>query len=130
MKSEPKILSFKKETINKWRWFDKLEDAVFHLYIYKWRTPKPMPDKIKVTIGNLTDISSATKKYTKKDFKDNPGLRKKSIYAELGIPRKHTQTMRYKPINDKDHWGIGNTYIPFQLLPEKKDRIAIFIEWH
>ena len=129
MKSEERILSFDKETDNKWRWIDMVEDAAFELYIHKWRTPKPRPEKIKVTVGELEDTFPVTKECKKEDFENNPDLKENPIYAELEILEEHTKTMRYTPIGNDDDWGIGQPYIPFQLLPEKKDRIAIFIEW-
>ena len=65
MKSEARILSFDKETDNKWRWIDMVEDAAFELYIHKWRTPKPRPEKIKVTVGELEDTFPVTKECKK-----------------------------------------------------------------
>ena len=122
------ILMYFKETDNKYRWDADIDGTKFELYIPKWRIPKIVPQKIKVSIyfpPYLPNVSKLTPDFALKE----PDLCTMPIISKVHHHSDHTKTIRYDPSEQNDP-EIGSPYIPFQLLPQKRvDNIVICVQW-
>ncbi|MFZ6021097.1 MAG: hypothetical protein ACOYXO_15970 [Chloroflexota bacterium] len=126
-KIEMALLNPSKETERKLRWSAQIEEdqTNFHLYIPKWRVPKPWPGRIYVTISLFDDsLSDWTPKKT------HTRNLEKNIQTVVKPFRNHTKTRRYKPLGDQSEWEIGEPYIPYSLIPEDFDHLLLLeVEW-
>ena len=123
------ILAFNKETDRKWRWIADINGVELKIYIEKWRTPEPIPEKISVMIGTPEDFENE-RKYTQEEIEINPELRNEPIYELVKKTEVKTETMRYTPIVERNDWELGEPYIPFELLRDlDEDTLAIQIRW-
>jgi hypothetical protein len=122
------VLMYFKETENKYRWDADIDGAKFELYIPKWRVPKIVPQKIKVTIyfpPYLPSVSRLTRDFAKKD----PDLCTTPITSKIQHHSDHKKTIRYNPSEQNDP-EIGSPYFPIQLLPQEPvDNMVICVQW-
>lgn len=115
-----------KETQNMLRWSTHVEedDADFHLYIPKWRVPRPWPGLIKVTIQAYRGDPS--------DFEESPshrGRQEGPIRVLVQRVEKHSRHIQYAPFGDSETWQISRPYIPFSLVVEDSDLLDIEVQW-
>jgi hypothetical protein len=124
------ILSYGKETENKYRW-DNVENGVkFSVYIPKWRVPVPRPERIYVDILDSENIMLKNQ-CSRAEYEENSKLKNNKIYAEVKKVEELGQTVRFDPIgSDSTEYEIGSPYIPYDLFPDKTiKRLLIIIEW-
>ena len=69
------------------------------------------------------------RKYTKEDIEKNPEFKQEPIFEIVKKTDKCSETMRYTPIIERNDWEIGEPYIPFELVPEEPDQLAIQVIW-
>lgn len=123
------ILAFNKETEMKWRWIADINGVEFKIYVQKWRTPEPIPDKILVKIGSPEDAFENKLKYTQKEIEESPELKHEPIYEIVKKTDIMTETIRYNPIIERNDWELGEPYIPFELIPGEPNKLAIQVIW-
>src|SRR5438094_9710999 len=112
---EMTLHELEKETDNKLRWDADVGEALFELYIPKWTVPTPWPLKILVKIDSVQTGLITNEACNKGNDKAL------SIIAIAEKYKKHTKTVRYIPVGEKQDWQIGEPYIPYSLLPESAD---------
>ncbi len=118
-----------KETENKLRWNAKINETTFSLYIPKWRVPEPWPSKILVRVDPQRNNVENTPNLKLNDIKCNGSLRHEPIIATVRKFFKHTKTIRYSPVGDKEGWEIGEPYIPFELTCGDLDTLRVIVFW-
>lgn len=118
------------ETDNKVRWDAIIGDAVFQLYIPKWRVPSPWPKKISVTISIISDDSEiTTSRITPDQCADDSMFAKTAINAIVQKNCDHTMTVRYDPVGHPADWEIGSPYIPYSLTHNEANKLRLTVKW-
>ena len=126
-----------KETKNKIFWETTListdkdgnpGEAVFRLYIHKWRVPDPIPETIYVKI-EPSQLQEKPKFVTVDEAAEKPKLRSNPVIAIIHAFKPHTETLRYHPIGDQSEWEIGEPYVPYDLTHNQSEYLKITIKW-
>jgi len=122
--------SLKKSTDNKYVWTVNLDKVEFNLYIPKWRTPEPVPEKVLIKIHLPSEELIDKKFVSKNDIQLYPQLKKEKIYSDVHRISNHSQTVRFDPKGNSNDWEIGSPYIPKSLLNDQDlNELSLVIEW-
>lgn len=125
---EVSVMEPSSETDNKLRCRADVGDATFNLYIPKWRVPKPWPRRIIVAIGRPINQELPS---TRLGLSSRRTLeRELPIVAVVDRFRDHTKTVRFRPRGDQEKWEVGEPYIPYALLPDKRAQtVELEVRW-
>lgn len=116
------FLNPSRPTENKIRWTVNVGGAPFHLYIPKRRVPQKIPMGLEVVVDEVIPRRIQQPITPNNDY---------PIKAIVVLVRKHTKTVRYRPIgDDPKKWEIGEPYIPKDLLPDPYPKtLYIEVRW-
>ncbi len=121
------LMNPSKETDNKLRWWADVEGVSFKLYIPKWRVPAPWPARLQVVVDEKATSTQADPKPPR------PGSLEleRPIITILERVREHTQTVRYRPVRLPANWEIGESYVPYAVLPTPSPgRLRLEVRWN
>jgi len=118
-----------KVTENKLRWDVEVNGVTFSLYIPKWRVPRPWPSRICVRITPRRNEGTDEPNLSSVDATNDPVLTHEPIIATVTMFKKHTNTIRYRPVGEAEKWEIGEPYIPFSLTADATEKLRLIVFW-
>ena len=145
------VLEYERPTdVLKQRYFRKVDDEGFRLYVMDVRTPSDVPREVEVTLGRIGEVPKE-KLHTYGELLENDDLRKNPIYDELMKQTPRVHSMIYVTRQEKEKMEkiiviegfeekkrketptFGSTYIPYNVLEmtfgNVPKELAMRVEW-